>query len=526
MSVFKHSSSFRKSFRFRLLLQLTILTAFTTGAFTSFYVTHEIHTYREQLQREAKLLADQLAFSAKLPLFAEDRNTLAQLITEAQQRFPVRMITIATADGRVLATVGSQQAGTTTSDGIAQSVDVLSSYGSYAPESVLMGNRGNGGSERVIGKVSLLLETRELSSRIRDLVAVSAGIGLIFWFVVSTLGILLVGHVTKSFNLLMEGVKGIERGDLTTRIPVESGDEPGRAANAINGLAESLRRREEENLRLMQERDRALRLEVQEEKKQIMARLIQTNKMTSLGLLVSSMSHEINNPNATIGLSTHYLGLAWRDAQRILKRTAEEEGDFSLGGIPFSEADQEVVGCIEKINSNSKRIAQVVQDLRNYSLGMESMFTSDIDVNAVVSAALTILRCYNRLSEANLTLDTGKALPGITGNAQQLEQVVVNLLMNAFQALPRGKGNIHLATFHDKRTNEVVISVADDGEGISDEIRERLMEPFVSTRISDGGSGLGLYISNFIIGEHKGRLEFHSEPGKGTTATIRLPGGS
>ncbi len=525
MSIFQQSSSFRKSFRFRLLLQLTILTAFTTGAFTSFYVTHEIHAYRSQLQREAKLLADQLAFSAKLPLFAEDRNTLAQLITEAQQRFPVRMITIATADGRVLATVGQQES-RTGNDSIAQSVDVLSSYGSYAPESVLMGNRGTGGTERVIGKVSLLLETRELSSRIRELVAVSAGIGLIFWFVVSTLGILLVGHVTKSFNLLMEGVKGIEQGDLATRIPVESGDEPGRAAAALNGLAESLQRREEENLRLMQERDRALRLEVQEEKKQIMARLIQTNKMTSLGLLVSSMSHEINNPNATIGLSTHYLGLAWRDALRILRRTAEEEGDFSLGGIPFSEAEQEVVGCIEKINSNSKRIAQVVQDLRNYSLGMESMFTSGIDVNGVVAAARTILRCYNRLSDANLTLDEGKGLPRITGNAQQLEQVVVNLLMNAFQALPRGKGNIHLSTFHDKRTNEVVISVADDGEGISDEIRERLMEPFVSTRISDGGSGLGLYISNFIIGEHKGRLEFHSEPGKGTTATIRLPGGA
>lgn len=516
-------TTFRRSFRFLLLVQLTILTAVTTAAFTSFYVGHEIHTYRSQLQREAKLLADQLAFSAKLPLFAEDRNALSQLIGEAQKRFPIRMISIATADGKVLATAGP----TGESDGsstISQSVDVLSSYGSLAPEAVLMGKR-SAAEERVIGKVSLVLETRELGTRIRDLLSVSAAIGLAFWIVISTLGFLLVERVTKSFNLLMEGVMGIERGDLTTRIPAETDDEPGRAAKAINGLAESLQRREQENLRLQQERDKALRLEVQEEKKQIMARLIQTNKMTSLGLLVSSMSHEINNPNATIGLSTHYLGLAWRDAQPILKRTAEEEGDFSLGGIPFSEADQEVVGCIEKIHSNSKRIAQVVQDLRNYSLGLESMFTNGIDVNGVITSALTILRCYNRQGDVNLTIDKGSDLPRITGNAQQLEQVVVNLLMNAFQALPRGKGSVHLSTFHDRETNEVVIEVRDTGEGIAEEVRARLMEPFVSTRISDGGSGLGLYISNFIVGEHHGRLEFQSEPGNGTTASIRLPGG-
>ena len=334
---------------------------------------------------------------------------------------------------------------------------------------------------------------------------------------------LLLERVTKSFNLLMEGVKGIERGDLTTRIPVESGDEPGRAAKAINGLAESLVRREEENLRLQQERDSALRLEVQEEKKQIMARLIQTNKMTSLGLLVSSMSHEINNPNATIGLSAHYLSLAWRDALPLLRRIAEEEGDFSLGGIPLSESEHEIIGCVDKIHANSRRIAQVVQDLRNYSIGMDSMFTPDIDVNVLVASAHTILRCYNRVNESNLQLDAGTDLPRITGNQQQLEQVVVNLLMNALQSLPKGKGNVRLATAYDEPANEVTISVTDDGEGIAEEVRERLLEPFVSTRISDGGSGLGLYISNFIINEHKGRLEFRSEVGKGTTVTIRLP---
>ncbi|TWJ19873.1 sensor histidine kinase [Geobacter argillaceus] len=525
MSFMQRLSTFRHSFRFRLLLQLALLTAATTAAFTLFYVSHEISVYRSQLQREAQLLADQLAFNAKLPLFAEDRHALTHLIEDAQQRFPVRMLSIANNNGVILATVGYRQVATGDSNDIARSVIVTAGDRGYAPEALLLGKRASDEGQ-AIGRVSVVLETSGLRTRIRDLVAVSVVIGLCFWLVVSTLGYLLLERVTKSFNLLMQGVKGIERGDLTTRIPVKSNDEPGRAAKAINGLAAGLQRREEENLRLQQERDSALRLEVQEEKKQIMARLIQTNKMTSLGLLASCMSHEINNPNATIGLSAHYLSLAWRDALPLLKRSAEEEGDFSLGGIPFSESEHEIVGCVEKIHANSKRIAQVVQDLRNYSLGMDSEFRSGIDVNVLVASSLTILRCYNRLSESNLSVDTPPELPRITGNQQQLEQVVINLLMNAQQALPKGKGNIRLTTAYDESANQVTIAVTDDGEGIAEEVRSRLLEPFVSTRISDGGSGLGLYISNFIISEHKGCLEFQSEVGKGTTVTIRLPAAS
>lgn len=515
-------TAFRQSLRFRLLLQLALITALTTSAFSLFHVRHEIKSYRMQLKRETHLLADQLAFNVKIPLYAEDRQTLGRILADAQNRFPVKFVSVSNQAGMVLASAGTRQVDD--EDGIAYAVDVLAGDDRYTPEALLLGKHPV--EERSIGRVAVVLESRGLRERINSLVIGSVTIGFFFWFAVSALGYLLLERVTKSFNLLMGGVKGIEAGDLTTRIPVESGDEPGRAARALNGLAESLQRREEENLQLQRERDQALRLEVQEEKQQIMARLIQTNKMTSLGLLASCMAHEINNPNATIGLSAHFLSLAWRDALPILQRTAEDEGDFSLGGIPFSDANQEVMGCIDKIHSNSRRIAQVVHDLRNYGLGMDSEFKSGIDVNALVASSLTIMRCYNRLVQSNLHVDTVDGLPRIIGNQQQLEQVVVNLLINAQQALPDGKGNVRLATGYDEEARQVIISVTDDGEGIAKEVRARLMEPFVSTRISDGGSGLGLYISNFIISEHNGRLEFESDVGKGTTVTIRLPVGS
>src|SRR5574342_713127 len=99
MSLVQRLSSFRHSFRFRLLLPLALLTAVTTAAFTLFYVRHEIFTSPPQLEPEAHLLADQLAFSAQLPPCAEDRHALTLLLGEAQKQFPVRMLSSANSDG-------------------------------------------------------------------------------------------------------------------------------------------------------------------------------------------------------------------------------------------------------------------------------------------------------------------------------------------------------------------------------------------------------------------------------------------
>ena len=104
-----------------------------------------------------------------------------------------------------------------------------------------------------------------------------------------------------------------------------------------------------------------------------------------------------------------------------------------------------------------------------------------------------------------------------------MEQVVINLLLNAIHAMPGQTGTISLLTAPGYQTDEVLISVKDQGVGILPENMDKIYEPFFSTRIDNGGSGLGLYISKFIVAEHQGKLEVGSESGKGSTFTIRLP---
>nr|WP_284694572.1 ATP-binding protein [Geomonas sp. Red32] len=125
----------------------------------------------------------------------------------------------------------------------------------------------------------------------------------------------------------------------------------------------------------------------------------------------------------------------------------------------------------------------------------------------------------------NIQLKTslGTDLPVIVGSQQQIEQVLINLIMNAMQALPNACGEVGVVTRFDQKSNEVVVEVQDSGIGIGAETMERLFEPFFSTKLDRGGSGLGLYISQFIVAEHGGRLLLVSEPGQGTLARVLLP---
>lgn len=207
----------------------------------------------------------------------------------------------------------------------------------------------------------------------------------------------------------------------------------------------------------------------------------------------------------------------------LLQQIVAEEGDFNLGGIPFSAAREALVDCCATIDRSSERIAHVVQDLRSYSLGERNEFSNDVDIKQVISGALTIVRSHGKYAGMTFCNDSAPDIPPITGNQHQLEQVMVNLFLNAIQATPEGKGQVTVHSCFDRANDEVVILIRDEGEGISPENLKHLIEPFYSTRIDNGGSGLGLFVTNFIVNAHKGQLEFSSIPGNGTTVTVHLP---
>lgn len=270
-------------------------------------------------------------------------------------------------------------------------------------------------------------------------------------------------------------------------------------------------------------RDITARKEMETEAKRIQGQLIHANKMTSLGTMVSGVAHEINNPNNVMMFNAPLITEAWRDALPILNEYHQTHGEFSLGGLPFQEMRDLLPDLTTAMSDSSHRIKNIVDNLKNFSRQDQMGMDNRIQVNKVISAAIDLISNQIKKSTQNFSLHCEEDLPLIKGNAQQLEQVMINLIINALQSLPDGNYGVSVSTSLDPQRDAILIKVSDEGCGMQEEVIERIMEPFYTTRIDSGGTGLGLSISYAIIKEHQGTIDYQSKIGRGTTVYLRLP---
>lgn len=270
-------------------------------------------------------------------------------------------------------------------------------------------------------------------------------------------------------------------------------------------------------------RDISERLRIEEEIRETQAKLIHTNKMTSLGMLVSGIAHEINNPNNFIAFNAGILADAWKDAAVILGDYAVAHGEFFLNGLPFSEVKALAPRLFAGLSEGSRRIGEIVKNLKEFARHDTATLATSFDVNRTVQTAVAMLSHVIHRYTDHFEVELASGLPPARGKAQQIEQVVINLLMNSLQALPDKSRAVCATTAYDDLAGRVVVTIRDEGLGMTREVLEKITEPFFSTRLESGGTGLGLSISASIIKEHHGSLEFESAPGEGTTAVIRLP---
>lgn len=511
---------FRASFRSRLMLIFTLFTGIISVAFVFLQITGDIRDYQERSTEKAKLMASLLAGSITLHLFSENIAELDSHAVEMLSTPHVARVIITNNDNRPLVDITAPALASEITL-IKSSAQVMASTSSPSAESALSGAIPPAAT--LLGSVTVYIDTGDRKATIRSAVFKTGGIALLFWMAVVAACYPVLKRVTQSFNTLTDGLDSMMGGEFSAKIIIEKDDEAGRAAQAVNRLAEALEERDIENRNLQEELIKAMQLEALEERQKIMAKLIQTNRMTSLGLLISSIAHNINTPNGAIKLAAQHVAGSWKDALPILEQVTKEEGDFTLGGLPFGVAKGEIRGATESILNNADRVERVIQDLRAYNLGERNELSPGVSVNRVVEEALTIIRAHGRQGEITISPILASTLPTITGNQCQLEQVAVNLLLNAMQAMPNNKGTVTVRTEYSAESAEVRIVVADQGEGITPEVRKHLFEAFFSTRIDEGGSGLGLYISNFIVSEHKGRLTIDPDQDSGTVATVHLP---
>jgi len=251
--------------------------------------------------------------------------------------------------------------------------------------------------------------------------------------------------------------------------------------------------------------------------------LIQADKMASLGILVSGVAHEINNPTGLILFNLPVLKKTFQAAQESLEDRFHDTGDFLVGGLRYSQLREEAPRMFDEMHDGARRIKRIVDDLKDFARKDDSALDESVDLNQVVEASVRLVENSIKKATRNFRISLTPGLPRCRGNVQRIEQVVVNLILNACQALPDPERAIRVATALTPAGDEIVVSVEDEGVGIPREHLSHLTDPFFTTKRDAGGTGLGLSVSAGIVKDHQGRLEFRSEPGQGTTALVTLP---
>jgi len=250
--------------------------------------------------------------------------------------------------------------------------------------------------------------------------------------------------------------------------------------------------------------------------------LIQADKLASLGTLVAGVVHEINNPNQSIMLNGTLIKEVFISIQPILEKYFNENGDFSIGGLHYSEMRGKMRTYLDAVLNGANRIENIISELKTFARKDETTDHMKININMVVRAAITLTKNLINKSTHNLKIELND-VPTIMGNFQRLEQVFINIIQNACQALRSMEEEISISTLYDGKTNNVVIRFADQGIGIEKPAIKEVTNPFYSTKRQKGGTGLGLSVSLSIIKEHKGEIIFSSEVNKGTTVDVLLP---
>ena len=243
-------------------------------------------------------------------------------------------------------------------------------------------------------------------------------------------------------------------------------------------------------------RDVSERKKLDDQSRDIYQQILQSEKMAALGQTISGVAHELNNPLATI--------LSW--AERLSEKQLDDTAKRGVGVI-LGEAE---------------RAARIVRNLLTFARKRQST-RALIDVNTVVRETLA-LRGHERMPTLSVTTEFGE-LPQVFADAHQIQQVLLNLVINAEQAVltANGRGALMIRTRHDVERDSVILEVADDGPGVPPDAQTRIFDPFFTTKEVGKGTGLGLTVAYAIAQEHGGRIRVESPTGGGATFVVELP---
>ena len=261
------------------------------------------------------------------------------------------------------------------------------------------------------------------------------------------------------------------------------------------------------------------------EQKQMQEELSRSQRLASIGELAAGVAHEINNPNGLILHNSQLVKDVFRDLQPIIKSALEPDSNILLGGLSVEDVCETLPEMLDDIDGASRRIKFIVTELRDFSTYDNNDQLGRVDLNQVVKSSAHLVNNTLKKATQNFSLNLAESVPFVNGVATRLEQVIINLLINASQALESSTDSITIATEHDPSEQLVRVLVKDTGAGIPEHMRDTICEPFVTSKRQKGGAGLGLSVSTRIVKAHHGRLTFMSNQPKGTIFILELPVG-
>lgn len=321
---------------------------------------------------------------------------------------------------------------------------------------------------------------RELRATQRMIVVVSISGILLATFIVS----LLIRNTIQPLRELRDSAEAVGRGDFTHRVHISSNDECGELATVFNRMTENL------------QASRSQLEEMVARLKNTQAQLVQSEKLSAIGQFVAGVTHELNNP------LTSLLGFS-----ELLQQT---------------QVDERQKRFIDRIASSARRCQKIVQSLLSFAR-QHAPERKATNVNDLVEAVIEIMAYEMRTSNIEVVKQLEPSLPKVSVDAHQIQQVFLNVVNNARQAVEshRGSGTLRVRT--ECIYDLVRVVFQDDGPGISDENLKKVFDPFFTTKEAGKGTGLGLSLSYGILQEHGGTIRVESKLGLGATFIIELP---
>ena len=257
--------------------------------------------------------------------------------------------------------------------------------------------------------------------------------------------------------------------------------------------------------------------------KELEDQIQQAQKMEALGTLVAGVAHEINNPVNLIMYNMPIIKNIWADVLPFIEQNAKDDPGKKYGGLTSDYLKENLYQLLSDIDFAANRIAKIVEDLKNFSKQSDISEKETMNVNDVAENALRLAKSTLKKSRISVEMVLENKLPDIVGNRHSIGQVLLNIILNAFQAIDHDNGKIIIKTGYDIKSGQVFISVSDNGPGIDPAIGDKILDPFVTNKQAQGGTGLGLAVSYNLVKAHGGEITFRNREKQGAVFSIYLP---